>query len=297
MLRSRRTVRGAIPVLLAGLALPPAAKAQSCAPAGPPRSSDSVNVAVLLLVHAFDRERDPSVHYRQLLAEGIRQFLMIEPPFVLDAYDTRNVRGDHRTDSTRAYLAVNAAYRLTMRADGHLANVRVVGGSRSGALDRAIVRAIAALDTSGLLPPAPASLFDDGDTLAMSITVSSIAHPGAITSDGITEVWSGEITLLAFRTPLRVVTRMSRQVPGIGKPVQYPPTLRLERTAGMVRLAMVVGTDGAIELASIQALEADHIDFLRAVLDVAATLRFEPLQLDGCSVRHIVELPFTFTLH
>ena len=259
------------------------------------KNRDSTNVAVLLMLHAFDREKDPPVHYRQLVAEGIRQFLKIDPPLALDVYDNRAFDTRNRADSSHAFLSVTAAYRATLLPDGRLVNPRITGGSHSVTLDRAVLRAIAALDSSQLIPPPPPGIFEQADSLDVSLTISSVAHPDRIEPTGISEVWSGQITLFIFKSPLRTVTRMSR--PLSRQDVHYPLMLRARGVQGKVLLSMVISPDGQIEANSIQALEADHVDFLQAVLDAAPAMLFEPLKVAGCAVRQSVEMPFSFTLH
>lgn len=77
---------------------------------------------------------------------------------------------------------------------------------------------------------------------------------------------------------------------------RYPDALRSRGLEGGARVRFVVGTDGRVELASIEVLESTHPLFAEAVRAALPKLRFRPARVGRGTVRQWVELPFGFRL-
>lgn len=75
---------------------------------------------------------------------------------------------------------------------------------------------------------------------------------------------------------------------------RYPDLLRAQRIEGRAVARFIVGTDGRVELASVQILDASHPAFAESVRAVVSRLRFSPARVGRRPVRQMVELPFGF---
>jgi len=58
----------------------------------------------------------------------------------------------------------------------------------------------------------------------------------------------------------------------------------------------VVRVDGAPEQSSIQILKATSEEFASAVYQSLLQMRFYPMQIGGCNVAALIQMPFTFEL-
>lgn len=76
----------------------------------------------------------------------------------------------------------------------------------------------------------------------------------------------------------------------------YPPLLRDAGVTGQAVLQFRVGSDGAVDPASVRVTEATHDAFARAAAGVAGRMRFRPARREGRPVSVHVELPITFAL-
>lgn len=77
---------------------------------------------------------------------------------------------------------------------------------------------------------------------------------------------------------------------------RYPPSLQAGWKEGEVWLRFVVGTDGRVEMDSIEIFLSDHRAFERAVRDWLRDARYEPATLGGKPVRQKVSQRFVFGL-
>lgn len=75
---------------------------------------------------------------------------------------------------------------------------------------------------------------------------------------------------------------------------RYPFSLQSARLAGSVRARFVVGTDGRVEMSSVQILESTHPAFAEAVRAVLPRMRFRPARVGHRAVRQLVEFPVGF---
>jgi TonB family protein len=299
-------VRVALAVLLAHSVIAagqsPGAKANqvvdsaSCAAKLNAPSPDSEIVELSVFVQPFDTTRTLPDKYREILGEGLREMLAPPKPLPVDTYDRVGVAGINAPNSGYATVTLQSAYRLTLHRDGHLTNVRAVGGVRNAAFDRAVVAAFLALDTSGLIPP-PAG-FDyafDHDALDLQIAIAPTFVTRDMSFTGESPHRPGVKSLLRMRLGVRRVDKEVAVRPG-GPYPRYPPSMRAAGTEGSVLLEFRVNADGSYEPESLQVLRSTSREFLQAVLDVLPRLKFFPLEVAGCVVPSLVSMPFVFGL-
>lgn len=77
---------------------------------------------------------------------------------------------------------------------------------------------------------------------------------------------------------------------------RYPDVLRSRGLSGGVRIRFVVGTDGRVELGTVQILESSHPAFADAVRATLPRMRFRPAKVGSRAVRQLVEFPIGFQL-
>jgi TonB family protein len=74
----------------------------------------------------------------------------------------------------------------------------------------------------------------------------------------------------------------------------YPSALRSTGIDGSARFRFVVDSTGRVEVNSVEQVLASHEAFAFAVRATLARMRFTPAQVNGKTVRQLVELPFVF---
>jgi outer membrane biosynthesis protein TonB len=185
-------------------------------------------------------------------------------------------------------------YRVTLHADGRLSNAHVVGGVRNTAFDEAIVGALTKADSERLLPPlADSSLFDH-DTLDLHLTLT----PGFIVnvhSTAHSPDTPGVTPLFRLRLPVLAIKRQAAQIPGHGAPL-YPKSMRDQHITGEVRAEFVVRADSSVDPGSIQILRSPSMEFVRAVAEWLPRARFYPMEISGCLVASLVQMPLYFDM-
>jgi TonB family protein len=224
-------------------------------------------------------------HFASMVAQGIVQMVRIPRPLPLGVYEAMN-KG--------AWQTVRGTYLASLHRDGHLTRARSAGGTSSTAFDAALVAAIVALDTSGMIPaPDSARLAADSIDLRIAIARDPSYSPNrpaqSVLADG------APVPLMRIRVPIREGSGGPYPKPGNRAPI-YPTALRNARIDGSVRLAFVVGADGTVDMSSIQVVRATAEPFIRAVLDALPAMRFFPLTVEGCPVAGVAEMPFTFSV-
>ncbi len=255
---------------------------------------DSQIVRIGILIRSFDERSTVPTAYLRDLARGLRQFLVLPVPLVLDTYDltlTWNAHG--RNDF--ASQTLRSAYRVTMRRTGRLDRARAVGGVRSAGFDRALLGALVALDSSGLVPePDPSWL--DRDTLELRVLVT----PERVRSTR-TPVRPDTATptiepLFDIAVPVRSGAKSAEQIPSGRAGPRYPSGMKSENIQGEVELEFVVDERGKVDLSSIQVMRMSARPFLQATLDALPRSEFHPMTIGGCPVREMVRMPFSFKL-
>jgi TonB family protein len=92
------------------------------------------------------------------------------------------------------------------------------------------------------------------------------------------------------------VEQTALPLPGGMRGVAYPSELRSKGIEGTVLAQFVVGTDGKPDMRTFKVLKTSHELFSKAVYDAVAKMRFQPAQIDGRTVRQVVQQPFVFAL-
>ena len=102
------------------------------------------------------------------------------------------------------------------------------------------------------------------------------------------EPWSGalgtsEVDLAAALLPRSPLPR-------------YPDLLRRTGLEGVARARFVVGTDGRVEMETLEIVEASHPAFAEALRAAIPRLRFRPARVGARRVRQLVEFPVGFRI-
>jgi hypothetical protein len=265
-----------------------------CAALATAASRDSQLLDIGTVVTALDAEHELSREYRQLIGMGIRQFIALPKPLPLDTYDD-NVEANgypSNTPSRFAALTLHGVYRVVLHRDGRLLHARAVGVT-GRVFDSALVNALVALDTSGLLPKPPASanwFTRDTAELRIVITAKSVRRvPGAIYPEDLSWIEP----LLRIRVPIH---RIEREVSRISGPdPQYPANLAQSAIPGKVVMQFVVDVDGSPDESTMQVMPPiPDTEFINATFTAVRSSRFRPMIVAGCPVRTLIEQPFIF---
>ena len=275
-------------------------------------SVDSVAVRVVMRVRADDPGHPLSPIFAETLVGAVRDFIKLPSPLGTDAYES-----DADTTRTRAYASLRTAFAATLTRDGHIRDVRPMGGSRNAGFDDAVTRAIVEADSAGQLAP-PTLLSMEERDYRFSGVITAEASPGAITPATFPLIVStmvmsepfpdpkrppiapfvektAGLPLFVYRTPWRSITRPLRQVPGRGN-LRYPWAMRNDHRSGDVWLSYVVEANGEVDRRTMTVLRSDHEDFASAVRDALQNFRFWPMMVEGCEVRSLTRQAIAFQI-
>jgi TonB family protein len=254
---------------------------------------DSLSATVGVMTTAFDQTITLTAAYRSELAAAIREVLHVPAPLPLVVYDMTSL-GKKRSgqDSMSVTPTVIGAYAARLLPDGRMGNIRVIGGARATAFDDAFLRALRVLSDSGLLPPRQDPRVNDSLELRFTVFPNAVTLPS---NAGIRFSVLPMEPLFRMRVPAlgegKILAPMAENVAP-----RYPEGARARRIEGNVLLQFVVGTDGLGELDSVQILQATSMEFVSAVLTALPRLRFHPLEIRGCALRSVAQMPFEFRL-
>jgi TonB family protein len=257
---------------------------------------DSQTVRVVLHVRPFDSARvRMSAAYRELIGDGVKSRLEVPRPLGLTTYDNAIEGPDGKTNDQLATLTLQTAFGATLHRDGHLSNVRSLGGTSNAAFEHAMVRAIRAVSDSSLLTPAVApDVVFKGDSFAIRLVVQpDLTSPAS--KSLVRPPARGDTPLMLLRLPAHHATQtVSPQV--ARRPPEYPTSMRRARIEGKTVLTLVIDETGKPDLSTVDVVETPAFDFVRAILEVLPTFRFRPLVVDNCPVPVVVSMPFEFHL-
>ncbi len=285
------------PVMVASPEAELAAINARCAALAVAPGRDSQLVTVGTVVNAIDGNHELAREYRQMIGQGIRQFLVVPTPLPLDMYDENVEANGYATNIPSRFTAMTlyGLYEVTLRRDGHLLHARPVIGGPPRVFDGALVAALAALDTSRLLPAAPQGAdWFVGDTAALSIIVTAASVrrvPGRVYPEDLT--WSEP--LMRLRVPVQRIERVVQRISG-PEPL-YPENLARLAWTGKVVVQFVVEIDGTVNVSTMHVLApVPRSEFVQAATDAIRLSRFAPMIVAGCPVRTLIEQPFVFIL-
>ena len=251
---------------------------------------DSVVVTIGLTTHAFDTTKAFSAEYRAEFAAAIRQVFRVPSPLPVRVYtEYAREKGSGR-GSTTVVPTVSGAYAAELSPDGHLDKLRIVGGARVTAFDEAFLGALRQLSDAGLLPT-PSDGGRAPIELRLGVGPTEVPTLGG-SARGNTVAPK---PLFRIRVPALGEGKSVAPSPGNSAP-RYPDAARRAEVEGKVLLRFVVNDDGRGDASSIQVEEATKLDFASAVLAAFPAFRFAPLELHGCPLASIVEMPFEFQL-
>ncbi len=251
-------------------------------------AADSNMVQLSLVVTPFDLTHPLSPTDQSLLGEGVRQMLVLPRVVQLDVYDAQV--------GVTSFPTVDGTYRVTWRRDGHFAHARVVGGTRNAPVDRAILSALAALDSSQLMPPPDSAALAGADSVDLRLALTPEAVWSAKHPRGDLPPEPGVTRLVRLRVPTRRVTRPLDIVSPHPDPV-YPAELRKAGIQGEVDVQFVVDAAGVLDTRTLQVVRADVVEFVEPALAALRAYRFRPLMVEGCAVAATVRMPFVFGVH
>jgi TonB family protein len=274
-----------------------AADSARCVAALNAPTSDSAIIEEDAIFTPFDTTRKLPDSYADFIGQGMRQMLVLPRPLAIDTYDDRaGVAKSDAGSKQYATVALRSFYRLTLHRDGHLTNAHVVGGVRNDAFDRAVIVALVALDSSGMLP-APLG-FDDSfeaDTLELRLTITNGSISSTRSKGQARTAQPGVTPLFRLRVPVLPVDRPLAAQAGNPYP-RYPEALRDRNIEGDVRSEFLVRADGSVDSRSVQIRKTTALEFASAVLNVVPQWRFFPLEVAGCRVASLVQMPSAFRL-
>jgi protein TonB len=99
-----------------------------------------------------------------------------------------------------------------------------------------------------------------------------------------------------MRVPALGMAKLAAQAPGNREP-RYPEAARRAGVEGRVVLWFVVDPNGRGDIRSVQVVESTTMEFVSSVLAAFPDLRFSPLELRGCRLASVVQMPFDFQLY
>ena len=274
---------------------PALADTMRCAASLNTPTRDSVLKRYDAIVIPFDTAQQLAVFYREMIGQGLRQELKLPRPLTVDTYDNPlGVGKKGREHDQYATATLHSVYRFVLHRNGRLTNVRAVGGVRNAAFDDSIVAALVRLDSEQMLPSPPDSTGFDQDTLDVRLTVTPEAEAHS-KSPGEGAHAPGSTPLFQLRLPLRQIEKEAEFLPKQRAP-KYPVSMRDQKIAGEVLAQFVVRPSGLVDATSIQFLKATHVEFASAVAEVLPSYHFQPMQIAGCNVSTLAQMPFLFGL-
>ena len=248
-------------------------------------TADSADVELRLFVNTFDSERPLPPSYELMIAEGVRQFMVLPRAVPTDVYDGRS--------SPMAGPVIQGEYRAFLHRDGHLTQGRVVGGTLNPVFDGSILRAVVGLDSSLLLPPLDSLTLPGEDSVDVDLVLgsSTLMETTADIMRALLNV--GQVPLVDLRLPQRRVTQAVR--PGAGNmPPAYPLGVSSVLQHGSVSIQFVVGRDGKPDMRTAEIHAATRPEFATMALNALRHYRYAPLRVEGCAVPSLVVQPFEF---
>jgi hypothetical protein len=237
-------------------------------------TADSVTHTVSLTAAAFDTAQGIPPSLLALVGQGVAQAFVPPQPLAMLVYQ---VVPTPASMAPQGYPVVNGDYVAVLHRDGRLTSAAVLASSLDAAFDRAVLAAVARVDSIGFRFPPPDAM--DGDSAFVRLRVDPYG-----VRDG------GSAPMFRARVPRRTFTEAL--VPGAGGPPAVPYTLEAIAAGakGMVTTWFVVDTAGVPVARSLQVLRADHPQLLRMVQAALPTVRYQRTHVAGCGVPvHLVE--------
>lgn len=74
----------------------------------------------------------------------------------------------------------------------------------------------------------------------------------------------------------------------------YPPRLRDRGVGGRVVVQFVVGTNGRVDMSTVQVMSADHDELVEATIEAMREFRFTPARMGDRTVRMLTQMPIVW---
>jgi hypothetical protein len=199
-----------------------------------------------------------------------------------------------RDSSKVAIRATNAAVTFKPQPDGRATSVHLYGVGASPAWERALAQAVADADGAGELPPLPPGRYSPEFTLQISVAgrvqmenevdtlASAPPHAGTSRRVPIGFAYVERYRLDQLPQPIDRTRRLS--FPGGGR----------AGISDSVAMEFTVDETGKVEIDRAILLSATYVDFVRAVADGIAKMRFEPARAGTCKLPFVVRQSFVF---
>ena len=190
-------------------------------------------------------------------------------------------RKSNEPRSSFAPFGLHGFVRFQLDTTGKLTNDPIVVSSLSPDIADGIVAAILRADSNYAFPPPSKDLRRENGQIALRF-VDTVRTK------------ESSVALLRLIIPAVVAESdpavLDYQVP------RYPPSVAQSGVSGRVLLEFIIGTDGAMELGSLQLLDAPHSELATVAVEALKTARFRPAKIGGCVVPALVRLPVDFKL-
>jgi hypothetical protein len=252
-------------------AAPAAAQPGRCDSVLAAPAPDSVTHTVAVTPTLVDTAQGVPPSLLALVAQGVAQAFVPPRPLAMWIYEAAPTPAGA---APQGYPVLHGDYVAVLHRDGRLAGAAVLGSSLDAAFDRALLAAVARVDSIGYRFPPPASMAGDSAFVRLRVGPSTGAQ--------------GEVPMFRARVPRRTFSEAHTEGPP--PPVGYSPEALAAGARGVVTVWFVVDSAGAPVARSVQVLRADHPLLLRMVLDELPTLRYRPTRVAGCAVAtHVAE--------
>lgn len=284
-----RPLRLLAPLALTALAaLPRAAMAQSSGaqPAGAPTPSpastapacradvrglgDSLTYMVGVKARAFDQAQGVPQEHVDLVADAVRQQLVVPKPLDVDVFSVGYVVRGPTDTLWVAHIDVSGLFGLTTDRAGRVLHAERFSSTLSEPLDDAVLAAIQRAGSAGF-PPVPSSV--TGDTIAMRFALVTYDERRPVPS----------IPFFRIRVPVvRGVTPL-HPLPG-NQLGELPDMSQLPGGTGMVEVQAVIGRDGRVVLPAVWVENASSMEWLHSIALAIGDFKYEPAKVKGCPI-------------
>jgi hypothetical protein len=178
------------------------------------------------------------------------------------------------TSNTVRSLTVTGIYRAAVGGGDSVPEVSVLRRSLMNGFDSAAVTAI-----RGAARVKDLFIASTGSPLTFDIAFTSDSLPTSL------RLFTGLFPSMPVRdaTPAAAIA-----------PLKYPELASGDSIRANVVLRFVVGVDGLVEPATLEAVRPAPLPFLKAAIESLAPQRFTPATVNGCPVAQQVDYPFAF---
>ena len=237
-------------------------------------TADSVTHTVSLTASAIDTLQGVPPSLVALVGQGVAQAFVTPRPLAMFVHQ---IVPPPASMEPQGYPVVNGDYVAVLHRDGRLDGAAVLASSLDRAFDRAVLDAVARVDSIGYRFPPPEAMAGDSALIRLRVDPYGVR-------DG------ASAPMFRARVPRPTFTEALVEGEGPAPRVPYSPEALASGARGMVTTWLVVDTAGVPIPQSVQVLRADHPHLLRMVLDAIPTLRYRPTRALGCGVPvHLVQ--------